>query len=91
MPEISAPPVFFCRQCGDCCQGERGILVTPAAHRAMAAFLGLSPEEFAARYLVDTPLGPQVASRRRRLRPPAGRPLPGAPGEAPHLPGMALP
>jgi uncharacterized protein len=63
MPEISERPVFSCRQCGDCCHGERGILVTPAAHRAMAAYLGLPPEAFAARYLVATPLGPQVASR----------------------------
>jgi len=56
-------PVFSCQQCGECCQGERGILVTPSEQEAMAAHLGLSPDDFAARYLVATPLGPQLASR----------------------------
>jgi Fe-S-cluster containining protein len=56
-------PVFSCRQCGECCLGEKGILVTPAEHSAMAAHLGLPPGDFAARYLVETPLGPQLASR----------------------------
>jgi len=37
--------------------------VTPAEHAAMAAYLGLSPEDFAARYLVATAMGPQLASR----------------------------
>jgi uncharacterized protein len=56
-------PVFSCRQCGECCRGERGILVTAAEHQAMAAHLGLAPQDFAARYLVATSLGPQLASR----------------------------
>ena len=56
-------PVFSCRQCGECCQGERGILVTAAEHQAMAAHLSLSPEDFAARYLVATAMGPQLASK----------------------------
>jgi len=55
-------PVFLCRQCGECCRGERGILVTPAELTAMASHLGLPLEEFTARCLVDTPLGPQVAT-----------------------------
>ena len=63
MPDKLARQVFLCRQCGECCQGERGILVTPAEHQAMAAHLGLSLEDFAARFLVRTPLGPQVVSR----------------------------
>ncbi len=63
MQNIDKRPVFSCRQCGECCQGERGILVTAAEHQAMAAYLGLSPEDFAARYLVATPMGPQLASR----------------------------
>jgi Fe-S-cluster containining protein len=29
----------------------------------MAAHLGLTADDFAARYLVDTPMGPQLASR----------------------------
>ena len=56
-------PVFSCRQCGECCRGEKGILVTAAEQEAMAVYLGLSSEDFASRYLVDTPLGPQLATR----------------------------
>jgi len=63
VPDTDKRPVFSCRQCGECCRGERGILVTGAEHEAMAAYLGLSPADFAARYLVATPLGPQLASR----------------------------
>lgn len=55
--------VFSCRQCGECCQGERGIVVTAIELEAMAAYLGLSPGEFASRYLVETPLGLQLATR----------------------------
>ena len=56
-------PVFACRQCGDCCRGEKGILVTEVELKALAEYLGLSQEDFAARYLVQTPLGPQLATR----------------------------
>ena len=56
-------PVFACRQCGECCRGEKGILVTEAELQALAGHLGMSPEDFAARYLVETPLGPQLATR----------------------------
>jgi len=56
-------PVFACRQCGECCRGEKGILVTEAELEALAEHLGLSPEDFAARYLVQTALGPQLATR----------------------------
>ncbi len=63
MQDIDKRPVFSCRQCGECCRGEKGILVTAAEHTAMAAYLGLPPDDFAARYLVETPLGPQLASR----------------------------
>ena len=61
--DFARRPVFSCQQCGECCRGERGILVTAAEHKAMAAHLGLSPADFAARYLVTTPLGPQLASQ----------------------------
>ncbi len=57
-----APEVFRCRQCGQCCQGVGGILVTEAEIRALAGFLGLGAEEFGARYLVDSTLGRQVAT-----------------------------
>jgi Fe-S-cluster containining protein len=63
VPDTDKRPVFSCRQCGDCCQGERGILVTPAEHQAMAAHLRFSPEDFAAQYLEGTSMGPQLASR----------------------------
>jgi uncharacterized protein len=63
MQNIDKRPVFSCRQCGECCRGERGILVTAAEHQAMAAYLGLSPKDFAARHLVATPMGPQLASK----------------------------
>jgi uncharacterized protein len=62
MQALEKQTVFDCQQCGECCRGERGILVTPAELTAMAAHLGLTQADFAARYLVDTPLGPQLAS-----------------------------
>ena len=63
MHDMKMRPVFSCQQCGECCRGERGILVTPAELTAMAQYLGLTTDDFAARYLVDTPMGPQLASR----------------------------
>jgi uncharacterized protein len=56
-------PVFACRQCGECCRGDKGILVTPAEMAALADFLGLKREELQRRYLIASPLGPQVAAR----------------------------
>jgi Fe-S-cluster containining protein len=56
-------PVFTCRQCGECCHGEKGILVTPEEAERLAAFLGLPPEELQRRYLINSPLGPQMATR----------------------------
>jgi hypothetical protein len=57
-----ASPVFSCRQCGECCRGKGGILVTPEEARQLAAFLALPLEEFQACYLVASPLGAQVAA-----------------------------
>ena len=54
-------PVFSCRQCGECCAGRGGILVTPQEVEALAAFLEVSPREFSSRYLETSPLGPQIA------------------------------
>ncbi len=62
MQVLNKRPVFDCQQCGECCRGEKGILVTPAEVADMAANLGLSPEDFVTRYVVETPLGPQLAS-----------------------------
>lgn len=62
MTDPSHPSVFSCRQCGECCLGERGILVTDREALALADFLGLKPNDFCRLYLVDTPAGPQVAA-----------------------------
>ena len=62
MTDLSHSAVFNCRQCGECCQGERGILVTDREALALAEFLGLALADFRRDYLVDTPAGPQVAA-----------------------------
>jgi Fe-S-cluster containining protein len=63
---MAIPPtdraVFNCQQCGDCCHGQGGILITPENLKEMAAFLTLPPEEFRARYTVPSPLGLQLAT-----------------------------
>lgn len=63
MEQNDKTPVFACRQCGECCRGDKGILVTPAEMAVLADFLGLSPEELQRRYLIASPLGPQVAAQ----------------------------
>lgn len=60
--EAPEPEGFVCRQCGECCRGVGGILVTSAEMEALAAYLGLEPAAVIRDYLVDTPLGWQVAS-----------------------------
>lgn len=55
--------VFACRQCGECCHGDKGILVTPEEARRLAAFLCLTMKELYRDYLIPSPLGPQVATR----------------------------
>ncbi len=60
--EDSGSQVFVCRQCGECCRGDKGILVTPAEADGLAEFLGLTLEELHSRFLVDSPLGPQLAT-----------------------------
>lgn len=54
---------FSCRQCGACCRGDKGILVSPEEAEKLAIFLGLSLEALHRRHLVTSPLGPQVATR----------------------------
>ncbi|MBW1991289.1 MAG: YkgJ family cysteine cluster protein [Deltaproteobacteria bacterium] len=58
----TASPAFICRQCGECCRGEKGILVSSREAREIAAFLGISEAELRSRYLVESSLGPQVAT-----------------------------
>ena len=59
----SGKKVFVCRQCGECCHGDKGILVTPEEADNLAAFLGLALEDVHQRYLIPSSLGPQVATR----------------------------
>ncbi len=53
-PEIAAPvddsPVFTCRLCGRCCQGEGGIVVGPSDLVRLLACLEMSEETFMARF-----------------------------------------
>lgn len=48
----SAPwdAAFDCRMCGQCCQGEGGIVVSPTDLARICAFLGMTPEAFEAAY-----------------------------------------
>jgi Fe-S-cluster containining protein len=54
------PPVFQCRQCGDCCAGRGGILVKPQEVEDMAALLALPVAEFCRRYVEASPMGPRL-------------------------------
>lgn len=42
--------VFDCQMCGQCCQGKGGIVASASECARLAAFLGLSVEEFTASY-----------------------------------------
>lgn len=54
------PPVFQCRQCGDCCSGRGGIHVKPQEVEEMAALLDLPVPEFCRRYMEASELGPRL-------------------------------
>jgi len=47
---MSVKKVFECRQCGTCCRGRGGIYLTFDRAKEAAALLGLSVEEFSARF-----------------------------------------
>lgn len=56
---------FGCTQCGNCCSGPPGYVgFTPAEAGAIAARLGLSEEQFLARYTQDTPRGRSIRDDR---------------------------
>jgi Fe-S-cluster containining protein len=59
-PESLGSPVFHCRQCGDCCTGRGGIMVTPQEVEDMAALLNLSVADFRRRFTENSPLGPRL-------------------------------
>lgn len=50
MPEPDADSLFHCRQCGHCCEGQGGIIVSPADLERLAAFLALAPETVAEQF-----------------------------------------
>jgi Fe-S-cluster containining protein len=56
------PPVFQCRQCGDCCAGRGGIFVKPREVEEMAALLTMPVAEFRRRYLEASEMGPRLAT-----------------------------
>ena len=55
--------VFTCTLCGDCCMGYGGTLVSEADAAAIARFLGIGAEDFAARFLTDSALGKVLVQR----------------------------
>lgn len=63
MKQNAKPPVFACRRCGECCRGDKGILVTPWEADRLAAFLGLTLDDLYRRFFIASPLGPQLATR----------------------------
>ncbi|MEW6387433.1 MAG: YkgJ family cysteine cluster protein [Thermodesulfobacteriota bacterium] len=56
-------PVFQCQQCGDCCQGNGGILLSQKEMRRLAAFLKMSLKDFRQRYVTASSLGPNLATQ----------------------------
>ena len=42
--------IFSCRQCGDCCNGYGGTYVSRGDVEAIAAYIGIDPEQFAERF-----------------------------------------
>jgi Fe-S-cluster containining protein len=60
MSPDQSPPVFRCRQCGDCCAGRGGIHVQPREVEEMAALLSLPVDEFCRRYVEASALGPRL-------------------------------
>ena len=83
--------VFQCRQCGDCCAGRGGIFVKPDEVEAMAALLALPVAEFCRRFVEASALGPRLTvADGVCVFLMAGKPLPGAPGEALYLPPVAF-
>ena len=57
---LNKSTVFQCQQCGDCCVGRGGIMVTPDEIKAMAALLTLPEAEFCRRFVEASGLGPRL-------------------------------
>lgn len=57
------PPVFQCRQCGECCEGKGGIFPTPGEIELIAQYLKLPVTEVRENFLEPTPLGLAVRNK----------------------------
>ncbi|HDQ40441.1 MAG TPA: YkgJ family cysteine cluster protein [Desulfonatronum sp.] len=51
MTDAGPASAFVCRQCGDCCRGQGGIVVTGTDIDRLCAYLKIPRETFAHRYL----------------------------------------
>lgn len=59
--ELTASSLFECRQCGECCRGFGGTLVTEADAAAIAGYLDMSLETFLKTYCVRSGCGTVLA------------------------------
>ena len=46
--------IFSCKQCGDCCKGYGGTYVSRSDVEAIAAYIGVDPEQFVERYCTQS-------------------------------------
>jgi Fe-S-cluster containining protein len=53
-------PVFQCQQCGECCRGKGGIILTETEIVNLAKFLHLTVEDFRRQYVEPSALGPSL-------------------------------
>lgn len=60
MPSQKSIPAFKCHRCGDCCQGQGGIIVTSGDIDRLCTHLGMAPEEFAKTYLEQVGDRPRI-------------------------------
>jgi Fe-S-cluster containining protein len=57
LPAITASDIFECRQCGECCHGYGGTVVTEKDIHAIADFIGTSVDDFLGEYVSRSGLG----------------------------------
>lgn len=53
-------PVFQCQQCGECCRGKGGIILTDTEIVILAKYLHIPVEEFRCQYVEPSALGPTL-------------------------------
>ena len=49
---MAEEPIFECKRCGFCCQGESTVSLSPEEQERIASYLGLSLSDFLERYTV---------------------------------------